>query len=239
MPSLLSKLFPRKDILDFSVLNADMHSHLIPGIDDGAANIESSIKMIHGLQKLGFKKMITTPHIMPDVYNNSAESIRNGCEELNAAIKNEVDVNIHPAAEYYIDGSFVDRITGGEKFLTFGDNYILVEVSMMIREKKMEEVLFELNMRGYKPVLAHAERYPYLFEHHKLDNYEALRDADVFLQVNLRSFTGGYGEIQKKIAKALAENEMISFIRRGSALNLLALIIKNIIEWGKKNYGGF
>ncbi len=210
--SLFSKLFSDKNILDFSVLNADMHSHLLPAIDDGAANIESSVAMIKGLQQLGFKKFITTPHIMPEVYNNSNDIINVACDELNILIQKEIGTKVEPAAEYYIDGSFIDRIKNGEKFLTFGDSYILVEVSMMAREKKMEEVLFELKLRGFKPVLAHVERYPYLFENHKMAHYEQLRDADVFLQVNLRSFTGNYGIIQKKIALALAENGMISFL---------------------------
>ncbi|MFI5171056.1 MAG: tyrosine-protein phosphatase [Chitinophagales bacterium] len=212
MAALFKKLFANKKILDFSILHADMHAHLIPGIDDGSTSVDSSINMIRGMQALGFKKFITTPHVMPDVFNNSAQNINAGCKQLNAVIKNEVGTEVVAAAEYYVDGSFVERIKGGEKFLTFGDNYILVEVSMMAREKKMEEVLFELNLKGYKPVLAHVERYPYLFDHHKLDQYEQLRDADVLLQVNLRSFVGNYGEIQKKIARKLAENKMIDFL---------------------------
>ncbi len=116
------------------------------------------------------------------------------------------------AAEYYIDQEFPNRVRNDEKFLTFGENYILIEVNMMAREKRLEEVLFELNLKGYKPVLAHVERYPYMFEGNSLAYYASLLDADVLLQVNLRSFTGQYGEIQKKIARQLAEHNMINFL---------------------------
>ncbi len=212
MGTLLSKLFEHKHLLDFSVLNADMHSHLIPNIDDGSASVQESANMIKGLQALGFKKFITTPHIMPEVFKNDAEIILESCIKLNSELMPESDVNVIAAAEYYIDDQFHDRVRNGERFLTFGSNYILLEVNMMSREKRLEEVLFELNLKGYKPVLAHVERYPYMFEGNSLQYYSSLMDADVLLQVNLRSFTGQYGEIQKKIARQLAEHNMINFL---------------------------
>ncbi len=212
MPSLLHKIFGQKDLPDFSALHTDMHSHILPGIDDGSQSPESSVNMMTGLMELGFKKFITTPHIMPEVFNNTPESVHAAFSQLKNALENKDHFDLHVAGEYYIDDHFATRVRNGEQFLTFGDNYILVEVSMMVKEKKLEESLFELVMNGYKPVLAHAERYPYMFENGKLNYYSGLCDADVFLQVNLRSFTGNYGEIQRKIARALAENDMISFL---------------------------
>lgn len=213
MGSIFSKLFENKDILDFSVLNADMHSHLIPNIDDGSLSVQETYNMISGLQALGFKKFITTPHIMPEIFKNDADIILDRCTQLNAELKTtDTEIHVEAAAEYYIDEQFPGRIRKGEKFLTFGANYILIEVNMMAKEKRLEEVLFELNLKGYKPVLAHVERYPYMFEGNSLKYYSSLLDADVLLQVNLRSFTGQYGEIQKKIARQLAEHKMINFL---------------------------
>ena len=211
MGNLFGKLFDHKDLLDFSVLNADMHSHLIPNIDDGSVSTLESQKMISGLRAMGFKKFITTPHIMPEVFKNNKEIIENASHNLNAELA-EDDIAVIAAAEYYIDEEFPNRVRNDEKFLTFGENYILIEVNMMAREKRLEEVLFELNLKGYKPVLAHVERYPYMFEGNSLAYYSSLLDADVLLQVNLRSFTGQYGEIQKKIARQLAEHNMINFL---------------------------
>ena len=212
MGTILSKFFEQKELMDFSVLNADMHSHLIPNVDDGSASTRETINIVQGLQAMGFKKFITTPHIMPEIYKNTSEIINSECEKLNAEIGSVIGVSIKAAGEYYIDDDFPDRVRNGEIFLTFGDRYILIEVNMMARDKRLEESLFELNVKGYKPVLAHVERYPYMFEGGSLNYYSGLRDADVLLQVNLRSFSGQYGEIQKKIARQLAEHNMINFL---------------------------
>jgi protein-tyrosine phosphatase len=210
--SLLANLFGKKVFADFSALKTDMHSHLLPGIDDGAAKYADSLAMINGLQELGFSGFITTPHVMKDVYNNSFENIAETNRLLNAALIEDSKIQISAAAEYYIDDDFPERIKNGEQLLTFGDNYVLIEMSMVAKNMSLESVVFELTTRGYKPVLAHAERYPYLFENQQLSGYERLADADVLLQVNIRSFIGGYGEIQKKIARKLAEHDMIDFL---------------------------
>lgn len=214
MPNFFSKLFntQKKDLLDFSVLHADMHAHLLPGIDDGAQDVTASLTLISGLQALGFKKCIATPHIMPGVFDNDADIILERQSVLNAAALPALGTEVHAAAEYFIDDTFPNRVRAGETLLTFGDNYVLVEMSMITREKKLEEAIFEMRLRGYRPVLAHVERYPYLFDKQQLEHYEKLRDADVLLQVNLRSFTGNYGEIQKRIARVLADQRMISFL---------------------------
>jgi len=210
--SLFSNLFNNKAFVDFSALQTDMHSHLIPGIDDGAGQFSDSLAMIEGLQKLGFSKFIATPHIMKDVYENTNTGIQDAGNSLNELLNATMKINVHSAAEYYIDDEFPHRIRMGEPLLTFGDNYVLIEMSMVSRSKMLESTIFELNLRGYKPVLAHVERYPYLFEHQQLGEYQNLIDADVMLQVNIRSFAGVYGEIQKKIAKKLAAHDMIHFL---------------------------
>lgn len=214
MPGIFGNLFGsrKNDLLDFSVLRTDMHAHLLPGIDDGAADLEESKSLIAGLQALGFSRFITTPHIMPGVFNNTPAIISSKHAELVSAYPDTAKPDIKAAAEYYIDVDFPDRIRQGETLLTFGDRFVLVEVNMTQPEMKLQESLFELRLAGYKPVLAHVERYPYMFKKNTLKEYEQLRDADILLQVNLRSFVGDYGETQKRIAKALADAGLINFL---------------------------
>jgi len=104
------------------------------------------------------------------------------------------------------------KIKNDEHLLTFGENHILIEVSMGMKEALLDAVIFELTTRKYKPILAHVERYVYMFDQGKLDYYQQLKDADVLLQVNIRSFLGQYGEIPKKIARKLAVNNMIDYL---------------------------
>lgn len=226
MSGLFGNLFGsrKNDLLNFSALGTDMHAHLLPGIDDGAADIDESKLLISGLQELGFSRFIATPHIMPGVYDNNSDGITQKWNDLINAIVPQPQ--LHAAAEYYIDIDFPARIRSGEKMLSFGEQYVLVEVNMTQPELKLQESLFELRLAGYKPVLAHVERYPYMFKKNSLKEYEQLRDADILLQVNLRSFIGDYGEPQKRIAKALAEVGLINFlgtdIHRAAQLPLIA-----------------
>jgi len=121
--------------LDFSILKTDIHSHFIPAIDDGAPDIETSISLIKKMQELGYKKVITSPHVMSDFYKNSSETILKGLAAVRSELKAQnINMEIDAAAEYYIDYDFEQKI-GKEKFLTFGDNYILVELSFMKRHK--------------------------------------------------------------------------------------------------------
>ena len=117
--------------LDFSILKTDIHSHFIPGIDDGAPDLETSMLLIKKMQQLGYQKVITSPHVMSDFYQNSSETILSGLAEVRAELKAQnINMEIDAAAEYYIDYEFEQKI-GKEKFLTFGDNYLLVELSFM------------------------------------------------------------------------------------------------------------
>ncbi len=230
MFNFLSKIFGKNNYLDFSVLNSDMHAHLIPGIDDGSVDIEETLKMIEGLKTLGFKNFITTPHMMPDVFKNTNASISEAGIKLNIELESQIGKQIHTAAEYYVDENFPERVRNNESFLTFGNNYILIEVSMNAKEKSLKETLFELKVKGYYPVLAHVERFPYMFTD-DLNYYSDLKDADVLFQVNLRSFIGQYGETQRKIARALADNNMIDFLgtdlHRQNQLPFLEMAMKD------------
>ena len=210
---LLGRLFKKELKLppaDLSVLHTDMHSHLIPGIDDGAKTIEESLQLIKQLHLLGYKKLITTPHIMSDYYKNTPEIILDGLRKLREALKNEsIPVELDAAAEYYLDFDFEAKIEGGE-LLTFGDNYVLFEVSFMNPPQNLDHIIFKFQTSGYKPVLAHVERYPYWY--HDEQVYKKLKDAGVLLQLNIASLTGYYSSQTKKIAEKLINDNMIDLL---------------------------
>ncbi len=196
------------DPLDFSALRTDIHSHLIPGVDDGSPDIETTILIIKELQNLGYKKIITSPHVMSDFYKNSSEIILKGLDDVRTELKNQnINIEIDAVAEYYIDYDFEQKI-GKEKFLTFGDNYILVELSFIEASKNFFEIIFKLQLEGYKVVLAHPERYNYF----DMKDYINLVDRGVFLQVNLLSLIGYYSPIIKRKTEDLIAANMISFL---------------------------
>tara|TARA_B100001142_G_scaffold330325_1_gene398133 strand:- start:4756 stop:5496 length:741 start_codon:yes stop_codon:yes gene_type:complete len=196
------------DLLDFSSLKTDVHSHLIPGIDDGSPDMGTTIGLIKKMQQLGFSKLITTPHVMSDFYQNSSEIILSGLTNVRAELKTQnINMEIDAAAEYYIDYDFEKKI-GEEKFLTFGENYILVELSFMEAPKNIFDIIFKLQLEGYKVVLAHPERYMFF----TMKDYENLVNRGVFLQINCLSIIGYYSEAIKKKVNDLIANNMVSFL---------------------------
>ena len=196
------------DPLDFSVLKTDIHSHFIPGIDDGSPDMETTISLIKEMQGLGFKKVITTPHVMSDFYKNSSDIILKGLTDIRSELKvQNINMEIEAAAEYYIDYDFEQKI-GKEKFLTFGDNYILVELSFMEAPKNLFDIIFKLQLEGYKVVLAHPERYAFF----TMDDYEELVNREVLLQINWLSIIGYYSPQIEQKTKDLISADMVSFI---------------------------
>ena len=164
--------------------------------------------MVRKLQEIGFEKIVTTPHVMSDIYQNSTEIINRELVKVRKSLTNkDVDIEIDAAAEYYIDYDF-EQLIGKEKFLTFGDNYILVELSFIEASKNIFEIIFKLQLEGYKVVLAHPERYNYF----DMKDYINLVDRGVFLQVNLLSLIGYYSPIIKRKTEDLIAANMISFL---------------------------
>jgi protein-tyrosine phosphatase len=198
-----------KKPVDLSLLGADMHSHLIPGIDDGAENIEQSLKLIRSLYDLGYKKIITTPHIISDYFKNTPEIINNGLEKLETAVsQSQIPVQIEAAAEYMFDDWFQKNCLTTE-LLTFGKKYILIECSGFVPPNNFFQVLWDLKLKGYNPVLAHPERYAYW--HENFEHYISLKDREILFQINLPSLTGYYSPQVRRITEQLIENNMVEF----------------------------
>lgn len=195
---------------DLSLIGVDMHSHFIPGIDDGAQTLEDSVNLLRAMSEFGYRKVITTPHIMSDFYQNTPEIILSGLAKVKEAIQQEgIAIEVEAAAEYYLDFDLEAKIDKGG-LLTFGNNYLLFEVSYMNPPDILNQVIFKLATNGYRPVLAHPERYP--FWYNDFEKYEEFKDKGVLLQLNINSLTGYYGGGAKKIAEQMIEKNMVDFI---------------------------
>ncbi|KGL60308.1 tyrosine-protein phosphatase [Polaribacter sp. Hel1_33_49] len=184
----------------------DMHSHLLPGIDDGAKDLDTSIALIQKMSSYGIKNFITTPHVLGDMYPNTPEIIKSKLNEVREALqkRNITDITIDAAAEYMLDEQF-SAILEKDKLLTLKDNYILVEMSYFNAPINLYEILFEIQLKGYKPVIAHPERYN--FYHNDFKHYYKLKTAGCLFQLNLLSLTEHYGKpVQKTTEKLLKEN---------------------------------
>ncbi|MSQ80070.1 MAG: capsular biosynthesis protein [Flavobacteriaceae bacterium] len=191
-------------------IKVDLHSHYLPGIDDGCKEIGESIAILKKLQELGYRKAITTPHVMGDFYKNSPEIINAKLAEVHAAMKEEgLTIVLEAAAEYYVDEWMAEKIKNRE-LLTFGDSYLLIETGFIDPPGNLLQTIFDLKMAGYKPVLAHPERYQYFIP--GKDIYTQLKDSGVLFQMNLLSIIGYYSKPVQKIAEHLIEHRMVNFI---------------------------
>ena len=191
-------------------LTTDIHSHMLPAIDDGSNSLEESINMLKAMQDAGYSKVITTPHIMVDVYKNTPKIIREKLAFLREEANLQgLNIEIEAGAEYYLDDGFLEHLNSGD-ILSFGDNYLLFETSYMDRPINMEEMIFEIQSAGYKPVLAHPERYRYINDMEV--EYRKLKDLGLLFQLNLNSLIGGYGKSAKHKAEFLAKRGFVSFL---------------------------
>ena len=212
--SLFGKIFGKKEIelepCDLSILGTDVHSHLIPGIDDGAKDMEGALLLIRALRDLGFKKIITTPHVMSDYYRNTPEIILGGLEKLQEKIIEEnIQVEISAAAEYNLDADFEPRIHTNE-LLTFGNKYVLFELPFMQEPPNIGSAVFEMQTNGYNPVLAHAERYPFWFR--DFQKIVDLRERGVRIQLNINSLTGYYGPEVRSVGERMLDEGCVDLL---------------------------
>jgi len=194
-----------------SILNTDMHSHLLPGIDDGSPDLTTSIYLIKGLIELGYKKLITTPHIYTDLYPNTKQTIHAAYELLKKELeKEELSIDIQPAAEYFIDEVFAEKLQKGEELLPLKENKVLVEISFVSPPREFNHVIFDMVTGGYVPIIAHPERYAYY--HRDKDIYEQFKHQGCLIQVNMLSLIGYYGKPIQDMAIYLAKNGMIDLL---------------------------
>lgn len=185
-------------------LKTDVHSHLIPAIDDGVQSIEESLDILREMEDLGYTKVITTPHTMTGSYDNTPAIINSGLDNVKkAASDSGLNIEIEAATEYFLDETFMERLSNDEPLMTFGKNLVLVETSFISPPPQLKEASFQLTMKGYKMVFAHPERYIYLLEDKLL--LEELIDRDIIFQLNAVALTGCYSKPVKKFAEKLID----------------------------------
>ncbi|MDR1725795.1 MAG: hypothetical protein LBR28_05335 [Bacteroidales bacterium] len=195
---------------DFSILNTDIHSHLIPAIDDGSQDMETSIMLLQELRNLGFKKVITTPHVKNEVFPNDVNNLENLCENLRKEVHNKgIDIEIEVGAEHLVDEDFPKRIAS-DLFKTFSNNYLLIELPFIYIPLGFDEYLFELQCKDYKVILAHPERYIYWAE--DKNKFVELKDRGILFQCNINSFIGYYGKIEYNLVKWMVLNNMVELV---------------------------
>lgn len=210
MLNIFKKKIYLKDLLEGI---PDIHNHILPGIDDGAANLEDSVGLLRKLGTLGVTSFIATPHVMNDYYPNTPATIKKALETLKAKISELPDlrkVKIKAAAEYMMDQSFLELLEK-EKLLTLSENYVLVEMSYFQAPINLNEILFKLQTHGYRPVLAHPERYAF-FHTKDLRKYEELKKRGCLFQLNVLSLSTHYGSRMQETAYKLLQSGLIDFI---------------------------
>ena len=204
---LFTNLFGKKESAlppaDLSVLGCDVHSHFIPGIDDGAQNLGQSIELLTAMRELGYRKVITTPHSMADGYRNPPENILGGLEKLRAEVRRVgLDIEVDAAAEYYLDHDLEQRVVKRE-VLTFGDKLLLFELPFIGEPAMLKHVVFQMQTHGYRPVLAHPERYS--FWYNDFGKYTEMKERGVLFQLNLVALSGAYGPQAKQLAERMID----------------------------------
>lgn len=193
----------KKAVTDINWLGVDMHSHILPGIDDGSPNLATSVQLVKGLEELGFEKLIATPHIFKELYPNTPSTIALAKDTLLAAMNQQgISLKLGAGAEYMLDQDFMIQ----EDLCLLNDEHILIEMSYLSENPHIGQYIFDLQIRGFKPVLAHPERYIYYFR--DLSALKSFRDKGCLLQLNLLSVFGYYGKEVKQASELLLKEKL-------------------------------
>ncbi|OYU65133.1 MAG: histidinol phosphatase [Cytophagaceae bacterium BCCC1] len=220
----------------FDFLGVDMHSHLLPAVDDGCQSVEESMYFMDELHDLGFSKLITTPHIYADFYPNNSETLKESYQKILA--ERDVSNSLKFAAEYFLD----DSLLNNDSLLTLGKNYVLIEISFVSAPLNFEQVIFDLITQNYIPILAHPERYLYLKGKNQF--FQKILDMGCELQLNINSLAGYYGKASEEMSWELLDKKYVSFLgtdlhhqRHLDALKSLAnkSLMKKIRSYSWKN----
>lgn len=208
--------FKKKQItpqINFKDIGLDFHAHWLPGVDDGCKTIEESVEILTKMKNLGYSKFIASPHIMGERYTNTKEDLLLKFGEFIS--KHEItnlNLDLGLAAEYLLDEKFEEKLVAND-FLTIGNNYILVETSMNYDFPFVRDYIYQLLKLGYRPILAHPERYRYITaEKNYIDIYESMLNWGVEFQLNLFSLAGLFGTEAENAATKLIDLGYYSYV---------------------------
>ena len=211
----------------FAVLGTDMHCHLVPKVDDGSKCVEESVECLKTLKAVGYNKVIITPHFQTPRFENDEDDIKRRYEELKRqATEAGVDIEmVGVAGEYRIDSGFKKRLEN-PRFLKISDKYVLVEFLLHQQMMGCDEMIFDMQMKGYEVILAHPERYPYLNVNGV--RMEQLKNQGVFFQINVLSLGGFYGEEAKRRAYEMLERGWIEFMGTDTHNTMYAQALRDL-----------
>lgn len=209
-------------------MKVDIHCHVLPGVDDGSPDIESSLKLVERMAGLGLTRIIASPHVTQDTFENTPETLDNALVSLQNAIKETgLNIDLDRSAEYRIDEFSISQIESGIAKILPKD-YILVENSFIQEPWELDKFLFNLKIKGMKPILAHPERYGY-YHNDRFARYKQLHDTGTMFQVNLLSLAGAYGKKEKTVANELVNRGYVDFIGTDIHRNIHIDIIEDFL----------
>lgn len=195
-----------------------MHSHLLPGVDDGFPDFEKTMEGLALLKKLGYSKAKMTPHFMRDYKENTRTAIETKYQEFLAQAGDSLPMELSLGGEYMLDSCFMDRFEEGFLTLDKGGSMVLCETSYMHAEPMAREMVYKIMLKGYQPVIAHPERYNYA----SMALYNRWKERDYMLQLNLLSLSGAYGPPTQAKARQLLKAGMYDFV--GTDLHRVARV---------------
>ncbi len=203
--------FKKKEVPSSLFFSTDIHCHVVPGIDDGSPDASMSVELIERMQGWGINRIIASPHVTMGTFENTPATIGVALSELKDELSKKGNtIELSHSAEYRIDEFFMKQLEGGN-IVPLPNNYLLVENSFIQEPWGLDQILFELKVKGYCPILAHPERYAY-YHGNKRSRYDELHATGTMFQVNLLSLAGHYGSSERKIAEYLVEKGYADFI---------------------------
>ena len=227
---------------DFFQGACDVHCHLLPGVDDGFPTSEASLRALKALEERGVKKMILTPHFMKEYADNDRSSITAKFEAFKAEASKQCEIELRLAAEYMLDARFMEHFKQGFLFLDQAGSHVLCETSYMMYEPNASEMLYEIMLEGYQPVIAHPERYEYASK----GSYSHWKDKRYKFQLNLLSLAGVYGKAAWAKAHYLLEegfydyvgtdmHNLVNFMRHLSVIKLSRKDLERLTQLFENN----
>lgn len=192
-------------------ISRDIHTHLLPGVDDGRFTYESAAATLAKMYTNGTTEVCITPHIITGLYDNTKTNLKTALTEVvKYADSADAIPRVHLGAEYMIDETFLSRLNDErESLMALPGNMVLIEMSYYGISPQLFEAVAGLRERGYKPVLAHPERYLYMVA--CMDQFDRLYQMGCAFQLNLLSATGLYGDTSIKIMNRLLERSYYGF----------------------------
>lgn len=188
----------------------DIHCHIIPGIDDGSPSAEKSVELVENMQAWGIERIFASPHVTQGSFPNTPETIAAARKKLQDALDAKGNpLQLDNSAEYRLDDLFAEQRDKGI-LLTLPGNRLLVENSFIQEPMGFDNLLFELQVSGFRPILVHPERYYYYYS--DPDRYRAIHNAGVEFQINLLSLSGYYGKDEKRIAEKLIDMGLVDYV---------------------------